>query len=454
VPWYVDCTETNMGFVRSGAVIAFFSTFAMVGGCATTAEEEIDAQEGAVMTATKDTFEQVKVCDNLFKNRSAFRENDLKDGVLRWMCGDVPGVTISKCEDQLDKIAARERASIVDAERDNALTKCGDGFGQEYCEFNAVSEGSVVNTRATAKRLKASVLNKEGGVECVFTSVHSDVKRPKDLPDDAEDLETPQYHKELANNELKASLTDPTRPEGIEGRVAGMKQSVNSRSAADTLIADCSALGKSRDAKLHKKAERAVLCFNAWAAATKAAEKKRLQNACAGKDLGDDAIWKATRLTEKPLSETEKDLAACTMILKAEHGGVPWRNSDPTICARAYRATHECNVTFKGIADAAPDFQGFEMQSWTSRGSVPDDCTYATVEGKEFREIVVCKPNPTEVRTVVTAGKSLQEFCSQKFGKNVAMIAPIGALSILTSAKTETPFCSDFVAGARKAQGK
>jgi hypothetical protein len=436
-------------------VFALLSTFLAIAGCATTADEDIDSQEGAATPkASKNTFEQVKVCDNLFKNRSAFRENDLNDGVLRWMCGDVPGVTISKCEDRLDKIAARERASIVDDERDSALTECGDGFGQEYCEYNAVSEGNVVNTRATAKRLKASVLNKEGGVECVFTSVHSDVRRPKDLPDDAEDLETPKYHKELANNELKASLTDPIRPEGIEGRVAGMKQSVNSRSAADTLIADCSNLGKSGDEKLHKNAERAVLCFNAWAAATNAAEKKRLQNACSGKDLSDDRNWNATRLTEQPLSEIDKDLAACTMIQKAEHGGVDWRNSDPTICARTYRATRECGVTFKPIGEVASDFQGFEMQSWTSRGSVPDNCRYATVAGKEFRNIVVCKPNPTEVRTIVTAGKSLQEFCSQKFGKNVAMIAPIGALSILRSAKTETPFCAEFVAGARKAQAE
>jgi hypothetical protein len=406
---------------------------AILVGCATEAVDETAGDTQDVVPATvNDVFEQVKLCDNLFKDRAAFRSVDLDQGVLRWKCGDVDKVTISTCEDDLDKIAANEKDGNVDTERDAKLAECGDGFGQEYCEYNAVTKGNVVNSVTAAKTMKDSDV-----VECVFTSVHADVKGSKSAT----------YHKELASK-LKPQLTAAERD--LEGRVAGMKQGVNSRGAADTLIQDCSNLAA--DKALATNAERQVLCYNAWAAASGDSAKKKIAEKCIGQDLSDDAAWKATGLDEKELSDGEKDLAACTMVLKAEHGGVPWRNSDPTICARSYRATAECGVTFKEIGEVAPDFQGFSMQGWTNRDVLPPGCKYGDIGG-EYKNIVICKPNPTDVKTYRTQKKPLQQLCRDKFGLNVAMQAPVGAIADLSKAKTDGAFCSAFVAGAKKAQG-
>ncbi|HSO33695.1 MAG TPA: hypothetical protein VLT33_14275, partial [Labilithrix sp.] len=51
-----------------------------------------------------------------------------------------------------------------------------------------------------------------------------------------------------------------------------------------------------------------------------------------------------------------------------------------------------------------------------------------------------------------TQKKPLQTLCRDKFGVNVAMQAPIGALANIGAAKEDTAFCKAFVAGARHAQ--
>ncbi len=429
-----------MNLVRTSVVLGILGALG-IAGCAVAPDEEVGSGEGAATPSpNKDVFTQVQACDNLFKVHAKDVSEDIGAGVLRWQCGDVPEVTMSKCEDNLDKIAERERTVDVDTQRENALTECRDGFGQEYCEYNAVSNGNVVNTPRSAKDLKAT-----DEVECVFTSVHSDV----------EDRTTPEYHKELSA-ELKPQLITATRPT-IEGRVAGMKQGVNSRSAADTLISDCSNLGASSDAKLLENAQRQVLCYRAWKAAP-ANKRTEIAARCIGKDLSDDAVFAKTGLSESVLSEPEKDLAACTMILKAEHGGVDWRNSDTAICARSFRATNECNVTFKTIRDVAPNFQGFSMRTWSKDDTAPPGCKYADVKGEPFKQIVICKLNSTDVlaanRSTIPLGqrKSLQQVCNVAFGFNVAMQAPMGALANLSNAKKNGEFCSQFIAGAEKAQ--
>lgn len=408
-------------------------------GCSTEGSgEDADAVENAATPANvDDVFEQVKICDNLFKDRAAFRDVDLAQGVLRWKCGDVDKVTISGCEDDLDKIAARERQTNVDADRASKLSECGDGYGQEYCEYNALAQGNVVNTVTAAKSLKDA-----DAVECVFTSVHSD----------ARGANSSEYHKSLASS-LASQVSAPERD--LEGRVAGMKQGVNSRSAADTLIKDCSELGASTNAALHRNAERQVRCYHAWSTARSEADKKKIARNCADVDLGDDAAFARTGLDESSaLSDADKDLAACTMVLKAKHGGVSWRNSDPSICARAYRATHDCNVDFKKIGEVAPDFPGFSMMGWTNRDILPPGCKYANIDGASFKHVVVCTPNPQDVKAYRTQKKPLQQLCRDKFGLNVAMQAPMGALANLSQAKTDGEFCSAFVAGAKKAQGQ
>jgi hypothetical protein len=418
-------------------VIAFglIGTSSIV-GCASEPTDDADGAAAAVTPKqAENTFEQVKVCDNLFKDRAAFRDVDLQQGVLRWKCGDVDAVTISACEDDLGAIARREESANTDGAREASLVECSDGYGQEYCESNAVANGSVVNSVKSGRELRDSDV-----VECVFTAVFSDV----------EDEATPAYHKELASK-LKPQLTSPKRD--LEGRVAGMKQSANSRAAADALINDCSNLGNSPDEALHKNAERQVLCYKAWTAAGNATARRRIEEKCASADLADDSEWAKTGLADAELSDAEKDLAACTMVLYAPNGGIAWRNSDPTICARSYRATHECNVGFKQIGEVAPGLQGFAMMGWTNRDTLPPACKYAQIDGAPYKQLVVCKPNAADVKAYRTQRKPLQQLCRDKFGVNVSMQAPVGALADLGNAKTDTPFCSAFVGGARAARG-
>ena len=219
-----------MTLVRNLSVLGVVGAALLAGvGCSATPEEtnEDDVVTGAsTPTQNSVVFEQVKTCDNLFKDRAAFRDVDLQEGVLRWKCGDVDGVTISKCENNLALLAAEEKKGNVTEQRRQVLGECGNGYGQEYCEYNAVAKGNVVNGVKSGKTLKDADV-----VQCVFTSVHSDFKGTARDPEAfANDLST----------KLKPQLASAERVP--EGRVSGMKQGVNSRGAADTLINDCAKL--------------------------------------------------------------------------------------------------------------------------------------------------------------------------------------------------------------------
>jgi hypothetical protein len=444
-----------MNLARKASVLGFVTVALLAGVGCSSAPDEDGADEDDVVTGAStpnqvtNIFQQVKTCDNLFKDRAAFRDADLQEGVLRWKCGDVDGVSISKCEDDLALLAAEEtkRKTDVTEGRRQALSACGNGYGQEYCEYNAVAKGNIVNAVKQAKALKDS-----DAVQCVFTSVHSDFDGTTSDPE--------AFADELAGK-VKGQLISAERVP--EGRVTGMKQGVNSRGAADALIFDCANLART-GVKFAKDADRQVLCYNAWAKAATPAAKAKLEAACSNVDLSNDAAWAKVGIPAAALSDTDKDLAACSMVArektvmfegKEEQSiiGVSWRNSDPTICARAYRAASECKVTFKEIGNVAASLPGFSMQGWTNRETLPTGCKYVAVENKPFAQVVVCTANAQDVKNYRTQKKPLQTLCRDKFGVNVAMQAPIGALANLTAAKEETLFCKAFVAGARKAQG-
>jgi hypothetical protein len=427
-----------MNLVRNLSVLGLVGAALLAGvGCSAAATED-DSEEGAGASTPASTdivFEQVKTCDNLFKDRAAFRDVDLQEGVLRWKCGDVDGVTISKCEDDLALLAAEEAKGNVDQQRRETLSACGNGYGQEYCEYNAVAKGNIVNGVKTAAALKDADV-----VQCVFTSVQSDFKGT---------LSNPETFANDLSSKVKPQLISAERIP--EGRVAGMKQGVNSRGAADTLINDCAELAKGGEKSYALNADRQVLCYNAWSAAT-ADAKATLETACKGVDLSNDAAWAKVGIKATELTDADHDLASCTMVLNAKHGGVPWRNSDPTICARSYRAARECNVSFKAIGAVAPTFPGFSMQGWTNRSVLPTGCKYATLDSNPYSNVVICTAGAQDVKNYRTQKKPLQTLCRDKFGINVAMQAPIGALANLSAAKEETAFCKAFVAGAKHAQ--
>jgi len=99
---------------RNASVLGLLTaaTAALLAGAGCSAAPDDGAGDSVTGAATPAqnslVFEQVKTCDNLFKDRAAFRDVDLQEGVLRWKCGDVDGVTISKCEDDLALLAAEE----------------------------------------------------------------------------------------------------------------------------------------------------------------------------------------------------------------------------------------------------------------------------------------------------------------------------------------------------------
>lgn len=441
-------------------------------------------------TAPISSFEQAATCDSLFKDRAASRDADLAEGVLRWKCGDVAGVTMSKCEDKLELLrqAEEQGQNGADRKRDDTLGLCEDGLGQEYCEYNAMARGEIVNSPSAASKVG---LKDSDVVECLFNGVYSDVTE-----------ETSSHYREMlgktmvSSNALRGLSADTT----LEPRASGMRQGVNSRGAADTLLADCAHLAtqtshKDGDGKIvdHKAkwadAQRQTACYRMWAETQAKGNKAladKLATACGGAivtvkadsgklvkhrpgaDLSQPEAWAkaaqlGVRVDEK--NDADRDVSSCIMVRYAENGGVSWRNSDPTICARSFRAADECGYTgFASIPaggeldSPAPSdlrFDGFEMRGWTNRDTLPQGCKYALkkANGSDYTRLVVCTPLASDVKSYRTQKKPLQELCRDKFGANVAMQAPVGLLA-QGPGREDTPFCKAFAAGVHKIQGK
>jgi hypothetical protein len=369
-----------------------------IAGCATGSEDAAGDESNITPDSKETLFEQAQLCDALVRDKAGVREADLKGGVVRWKCGDVDGVSFDK--------------------------RPGAGFGQEYCEYHAISGGKVIDD---SKRPTGEVL-------CAFTSVFAD--SGLDTAALASALKTP----------LKSQESPPET-------TAQMQVGFNSRGAATTLVVDCMNAGKSDN---FVDAERQTACFQAWKGADEAT-KKKLMTACKGKDLSKDAAWKkAADLGAKELKpgtpdyEVAEDIAMCTHGLKLGNKIVPWRNSDPTICARAMRASKECGDTFDALPDALP---GFAMTSWIddndpkSPAQAPVGCKYVSIDDKPFERLLVCTPSAAEVTKAKQAGKVMQQLCKEQFGNLIAMAAPLGAIA--TPKKSDTQFCKDFHAGVK-----
>ena len=124
------------GFVLVGMVGGVFA----VTGCSSPEDASLDVGEGNLVDIERPTTvdQQRAFCVDRVRENGALRDADLGVGVVRWKCGDVKGVS-------------------------------GEDLGQEYCEFHAVQEGTVVDAVAKSKVKAAKV-------ECLFTGVYRDVK--------------------------------------------------------------------------------------------------------------------------------------------------------------------------------------------------------------------------------------------------------------------------------------
>jgi hypothetical protein len=361
--------------------------------------------------ATTD-YGQVSVCNGTMARHAVLRAGDLHDGLIRWNCGDTPGVTP---EPELDS---------------------RDGYGQEYCEYHGVSGG-----RITAD---GEGLRDDAKISCVFTSLFVDA--------------TPS-----AVGRATEALAQPDNL-GVqpEPGVVQMQVEFNSRKAATELIRDCSTEGQGRRSE---QAERAVAC---WQAVQRASgeDKRRLEKACCKPVAGasparcskteiDDDDWdKARSLGARILKRGESGVDAQRDLIDCVRGrrfGVPWRNSDPTICSRTLRAASECDCRYNDLPSA---LDGFEFTGWTS-DSLPAGCRYAksldaSGTPTSLRNIVICELTQQDKDDLATGAydlngrHNLQKLCHDRFAKEIVLRAPIRAVEAAGTCRASTPFCSAY----------
>ena len=382
--------KTTHFFVASLTTVAL----ALIGCSSADTGAETGDEQDVVPASAKTLFDQAGVCENVFKRHAAIRDADMKDGLLRWGCGDVPGVT-------------------------------GADLGQEYCEYHASANGKLVT--------KATDLKAGGKLECIFTAVYADVKPSAG--------ETQKYAKTLGDAMAdKANLGVSADPS-----LTVMKVGFNSRGAATALIHDCEANANKAPADEGRQAA----CHEAWEHETDAKKKSQLQTLCRGKNLSTDAAWKKVAALGAKVAvpgdanfDAQHDIAACLRTAAAK--GVTWRNSDPMICTRISRATNECKVDFAPLPDA---LDGFTFTGWTNR-SIPAGCRYAKVDGKDYAHLVICEAASSEIEDLDTnpawAG-DLEQFCHDRFANDIVMQAPIRAIQ--KAGTQDGQFCSSYNSG-------
>jgi hypothetical protein len=382
----------SIGFLGSLLVGSF-----VVVGCAG-AGEDTDSADGALTPCTapgatgatcpKTLDDQRAVCEKRVAENGAFRDKDIDVGVVRWKCGDVAGVTKTD-------------------------------LGQEYCEFHAIQDGSVVDK--TAKN-KLKPVSTDHPVECLFTGVYGDVKG---APGSSKNKDF--------GNALNKALTDTDgnlkNAKGVTLAAQGnnplsvMNGQFNSRGAATKLISDCSEAAADPDNK---------------ARVNKADDTEH----CAADGSG---------------CESARDVEACTLVTAA---GVGWRNSDPIICGRAARGAL-CGTTYSALPNA---LDGFIMTDWKAdlaqavklwsgksndAPDAPQNCRYATVNGKPYLHMMICTAPATAVNNPKYEGQ-LQQMCSDTFGPSIAMTAPIGLVA--KTAPSDDKFCGEFDKGVAAIQ--
>jgi len=375
---------------------------AFVFGCSAAADDgsETGDEQDVVPASAKTPYDQAGVCAKIFERHKTIKDPDLKDGYIRWACGDVPGVT-------------------------------GVDRGQEYCEYQAVSAGKAVKT---VSELKAGA-----SLTCVFTSVYQDVKGVAfDGSSYAPNKATLDYGKKLATAMATKENLGVTTDPNLELMHVGF----NSRSAATDLVTQCATPGDLTNEL------RQAACWQAGVA--NPANASKLKTLCRGRNLADEARWakvvalgaKVATDAKDPNFETQHDIAGCVHTIKF-FPSTAWRNSDPTICARVTRATNECSCGYVAIPDAV---EGFTFTGWTN-SALPTGCRYAKVDGKDYQHVVICQASSAEVEDMPlnpSYANDLQEFCHQRFANDLVMRAPLRALQKPGSCKAETSFCSAY----------
>ncbi|NUP10413.1 MAG: hypothetical protein HOW73_30555 [Polyangiaceae bacterium] len=384
-----------MKMARSiGVVLLAFGSLAVIApGCE--GPESSDEQD-VVPDNAQTPFDLAGLCSENIQRHITVRPQELSDGVVRWQCGDRPG---------------------VDGKDDR---------GQEYCEYFPVSNGKRIETFAEA--------DPAAPLQCFFTSVYMDV---------TEDTARDGY--------LAAELAKPENL-GVEvdKDLVRMKGQFNSRGAATTLVVD------SMDVKTSQNDQRQAACFLASADPANKANAEKLKEACRGVKLTTSSAWtKAQELGARiPKSgeasyETWKDTVACMSVGRLSHGGVDWRMSDPHITQVVVRANDECGCTYNELP---AELEGFLQGTWSSADALPAGCRRAKVEGSDYMQMTICdvpESERSDLETNLDYSENLQAYCNDRFGKDIVLTAPLRAVEKAGScSKATSAFCKEFTENA------
>ncbi len=359
-------------------------------GCGSTPslEEPVGSSEAAATPSDpSSSFALAESCSRLFKRHESLRPLDLDQGLIRWGCGDVPGVT-------------------------------DPDLGQEYCEYQAVQNGKAVKRAAELTT---------GKVSCVFTSVFTGAGQAARLRPAMADA---------------ANLGAEAATDGI----VQMQKRFNSRGAATTLISDCSRGSAATEAT---RRQRVVACFQAYAKGGPNAA--RLQELCKPTSTITDAAWTEAESLGANIAvageagfEEQQDIVGCMSVRGA---GVAWRNSDPMICARVSRSASECSCRFGAVPSALP---GLPFSGWAS-DQIPSSCRLAKVEGQDYPYVAICDLTDQEVSDLplnASYARSIQNFCHDRFGVDLVMKLPLRALQSASTCNNSPGFCAEYMGDA------
>lgn len=379
-----------------GAVLFSLGALALLGPGCDGEGEPIDDEQNVVPDGAQTPFDLAGLCQENIQRHITVRTQELADGVVRWQCGDRPGV-------------------------DGA-----DDRGQEYCEYFAMSNGKRVDLLADA--------DPGAPLSCFFTSVYMDV-----APGMARD----EYlAAELAKPENMGVDVDP--------KLVRMKGQFNSRGAATTLVVDA------MDVKTAQNDQRQAACFLASIDPANKGNAEALKDACRGVKLTVRSAWeKAQKLGAKVPSagdanyEMYKDTVACMSVGRLEHGGVDWRMSDPHIAQVVVRANDECGCTYSALPD---ELEGFLQGSWSSPDTLPAGCRRVQVDGQPYQHMTICDVSEAErsdLETSLDYSENLQSYCNERFGKDIVLTAPLRAVENPGScSKSSSAFCKEFTKNA------
>lgn len=207
-----------------------------------------------------------------------------------------------------------------------------------------------------------------------------------------------------------------------------MKNGVNARGAATTLIVDSSKLLSERGSEKDKKLQQLAACF------------------LAGKKSDAECHDVKVAGPSDPGFDAQQDLYACMNVDRLQNGGVDWRMSDPHITEIAVRATSECGCEYSALPDS---LQGFLQGTWSSADQLPPGCRRAKVDGKDSQQLTICDIPAEEVSDIalnLDVADNLQKLCNDRFGKDIVLTAPLRAVEKKGSCKATDGFCKAFTA--------